>query len=260
MLLQGFVTGVIVGFVISMPPLGPTYFAVIERALRKEFANAVAIGAGAGFLDMFYVLVAFGGVSAIASLLPETVDNFLLEHESRFKFVLALLGCLIVIVYGVKMMMKPKSSQEAVNFAGETPEMAEKVETMESNILRKEQTLGKVFHINTLKNLQSGPVGSFFLGIGFCLSSVTLPASWLAIVGYLKSYGAIDSDFSTGLMLAAGVMIGTTIWFYIMAKLLCKHTDRIKPNFIHKLNFSTGLFLVILGAVILFRISAAVIA
>jgi threonine/homoserine/homoserine lactone efflux protein len=240
-----------------MPPLGPTYFAIIERALRKELANAVAIGAGAGFLDMVYVLVAFGGVSAIASLLPSEVDGFFMKNESFFKMLFAIAGCLIVIAYGIKMMMTSKNKpMKIVNIAGEPPEIAKKVEQIESRILSKERSLGKFFHINRLKELQTGIVANFFLGIGFCLSSVTLPASWLAIVGYLKSYGVIDTNFSTGLMLGLGVFLGTVLFFYLMSRLLSKNTDKIKPNLISKLNFSTGIFLILLGAVILLKISS----
>ncbi len=246
--------GVVVGFVISMPPLGPTYFAVIERALKKQFANAVAIGAGAAFLDMVYVLVAFGGVSAVISLLPEKADRFLLDNENLFKILLAVFGCIIVIVYGLKMMFKSKKS-DLHGIEEELPVMAEKVEEMENKIHEKEERISKFIHLESAGQVHSGVIGSFLLGIGFCLSSVTLPASWLAIVGYLKSYGIIDTSFSSGLMLGLGVLIGTTLWFYLMARLLDKHTDRIKPNFVSRLNFSTGLFLVLLGAVVLIRIS-----
>jgi len=256
LLLQGLITGIVVGFIISMPPLGPTYFAIIERALRKELANAVAIGAGAGFLDMIYVLVAFGGVSAIASLLPYEADEFFLENEYVFKMVLAIGGCVLVILYGIRMLINSRQKPTTIiNIAGETPEIAEKVEQMESRIISKEQKLGKLFHIESIKEVQQGVLGSFLLGIGFCLSSVTLPASWFAIVGYLKSYGVIDSNFSTGLMLGIGVFIGTVLFYYLMSRLLCKHTDKIKPNLVSKLNFSTGLFLIILGTAILFKIS-----
>jgi threonine/homoserine/homoserine lactone efflux protein len=256
LLIQGLITGIIVGFIISMPPLGPTYFAIIERALRKELANAVAIGAGAGFLDMVYVLVAFGGVSAIVSLLPYEVDGFFLKNENLIKTIFAVAGCLVVIAYGAKMLMTSRiKPQRVTNIAGESPEIAEKVEQMESKILSKEESLGKIFHIKQLKEAQQGVVGSFFLGVGFCLSSVTLPASWLAIVGYLKSYGVIDTSFSTGLMLSIGVFIGTVLFFYLMSRLLSKHTDKIKPNLVSKLNFSTGLFLIVLGASVLVKIS-----
>ena len=59
-----------------MPPLGPTYFAIIDRGLKKQLKNAVAIGIGAGFMDMIYILIAYGGVSLIVSLLPDTAHGF----------------------------------------------------------------------------------------------------------------------------------------------------------------------------------------
>jgi len=150
-----------------MPPLGPTYFAIIERALRKELANAVAIGAGAGFLDMVYVLVAFGGVSAIVSLLPYEVDGFFLKNENLIKTIFAVAGCLVVIAYGAKMLMTSRiKPQRVTNIAGESPEIAEKVEQMESKILSKEESLGKIFHIKQLKEAQQGVVGSFFSRCG----------------------------------------------------------------------------------------------
>lgn len=259
MLIQALITGVVVGFIISMPPLGPTYFAIIERALRKEFANAVAIGAGAGFLDMIYVLVAFGGVSAIVSLLPESVHRYFIENEILLQFALGLLGCLIVILYGLKMVLGSRKMKEKGEILEDNAGMHEKVEELELSITKKEAKLGKIFHIDSLKQLQSGVAGSFLLGIGFCLSSVTLPASWLAIVGYLKSYGLIDTAFSTGLLLGLGVFAGTVLWFYVMSRLLTNNSDRIKPDFVIKLNFSTGIFLVLLGVSFLLKISSLIV-
>ena len=56
-------------------------------------------------------------------------------------------------------------------------------------------------------------------------------------------------------MLSIGVFIGTVLFFYLMSRLLSKHTDKIKPNLVSKLNFSTGLFLIVLGASVLVKIS-----
>ena len=80
-----------------MPPLGPTYFLIIDRGLKKEPNKAVAIGVGAGFMDMIYILFAYGGVSVIASFLPEAADNFFRDNEVRLKLYLAIAGCLIII-------------------------------------------------------------------------------------------------------------------------------------------------------------------
>ena len=88
-----------------------------------------------------------------------------------------------------------------------------------------------------------------------CLSSVTLPASWFAAVGYLKSYGIINSNFFTGILLGIGVLIGTSVWFYIMTKLIFRHSDKLKPNVLNKLNFFTGILLIALGIGFIIKLS-----
>lgn len=250
------IIGFAIGFLFSMPPLGPTYFAIIERGLKKQFKNAVAIGVGAGFMDMIYILIAYGGVSIIASLLPEFINSFFLENEDFLKILLAVSGCIVVILYGIKI-MKTKSEimkKEAAEFDQE--KFDKTYETVENVFKKTEKGIEKITHVKAeLEKTHSDIVGSFLIGVVMCLSSVTLPASWFAVVGYLKSYGVIDSNFLTGLSLATGVLIGTSVWFYIMSRFIYKYTDRIKPGLLNKLNFSTGIFLIILGVSFLIKIS-----
>ena len=97
-MITGLVVGLLIGFIFSMPPLGPTYFLIIDRGLKKEPSKAVAIGVGAGFMDMVYILFAYGGVSVIASFLPESADNFFRENEVTLKLYLAIAGCIITMM------------------------------------------------------------------------------------------------------------------------------------------------------------------
>lgn len=251
----GFIVGFAIGFILSVPPLGPTYFAIIERCLNKQLKNAVAIGVGAGFMDMIYILIAYGGVTAIASLLPDSLNKYFFENEELLKMILAFLGCLVVIVYGIKIMRSKSKSldEKAEKFKDE--KFKKKFVKVENVFLKTEIGIDKILHTKVLEEKHNDLVGSFLLGIVMCLSSVTLPASWFATVGYLKSYGIIDSNIFTGVLLAVGVLIGTSVWFYIMTKLITKYKDKIKPDLLNKLNFSTGIFLIILGVVLLIKIS-----
>ena len=243
----GFVVGFAIGFVFSMPPLGPTYFAIIDRALKKQFSNAVAIGAGAAFMDMIYILVAYGGVTAIISLLPDSLIEVFNENEETFKMILAVAGCIVVILYGFKIMRtKGKLTTEKPSKFNEE-NFKRKYGTMEKVIIKTEVGLDKLLHTKALEEKHNVIFSSFLTGIVMCLSSVTLPASWFAAVGYLKSSGIIDSNFLTGILLAVGVLIGTTFWFYLMTKLIFKYSDKLKPALMNKLNFSIGLFLIALG-------------
>lgn len=253
-MITGLVVGFAIGFVFSMPPLGPTYFAIINRALKKQFSNAVAIGVGAAFMDMIYILIAYGGVTAIISLLPESLITIFNENEETFKLILALAGCIVVILYGFKI-MKTKGSlttEKPVNFDEE--KFKKKYSGVEKVFMKTEVGIDKLLHTKALEEKHSEIFGNFMTGVGMCLSSVTLPASWFAAVGYLKSSGIIDSNFLTGFMLSIGVLIGTSVWFYVMTKLIFKHSEKLKPVLMDKLNFSIGIFLMALGAGFLIKV------
>lgn len=255
-MLTGFLVGLAIGFILSMPPLGPTYFAIIDRSLKKELKNAVAIGAGAGFMDMIYILIAYGGVTAIASLFPDSFYEYFLANEETIKSVLAFCGCIVIIVYGLKI-MRTKSNviaKKAEKF--DEIKFKEKYVKVENVFKKTEVGIDRILHTKILEEKHSDLVGSFVIGIVMCLSSVTLPASWFAAVGYLKSYGIIDSNFFTGLLLSIGVLLGTTLWFYIMARVITRNTDKIKPNLLNKLNLTTGIFLIVLGVSFLIKLAS----
>lgn len=243
-----------IGFIFSMPPLGPTYFAIIERGLKKQFNNAVAIGVGAGFMDMIYILIAYGGVTAIVSLLPDSLNKSFTENEEMLKMILAIAGCIVVILYGIKIMRTKGTlvKEKPINFNEE--KFKKKYVKVEKVLKKTEVRLDKLLHTKALEEKHSELFSSFMTGVGMCLSSVTLPASWFAAVGYLKSAGIIDSNFLTGILLAIGVLIGTSVWFYLMTKLIFKYTDKLKPSVLNKLNFSTGIFLIVLGSGFLIKV------
>lgn len=255
-MITGFIAGFAIGFLFSMPPLGPTYFAIIERGLKKEFKNAVSIGVGAGFMDMIYILIAYGGVTAIASMLPESLNKLFLENEEKLKIGLAVAGCLVVILYGVKLVKaKDETITEKTN-QFDNEKFSKKYEKVEHVFKKTEEGIDKILHTKAFEEKHTDLFGSFLIGVVMCLSSVTLPASWFAVVGYLKSYGIIDSYFLTGLLLAVGVLLGTSVWFYLMTKLILKHTEKFKPGVLKKLNFGTGIFLIIIGITFLAKVTS----
>jgi threonine/homoserine/homoserine lactone efflux protein len=237
-----------------MPPLGPTYFAIIERGLKKQFNNAVAIGVGAGFIDMIYILIAFGGVAAIISLLPDSASEFFNENEETFKIVFAFIGCIVVILYGIKIMRTKGEviSEKAASF--DEVKFRQKYDRVEKVLKKTEVGLDKLLKTKKLEKEHSELFSSFMTGVVMCLSSVTLPASWFAAVGYFKGVGLIDSNIFTGILLAIGVLIGTSVWFFLMTKLIFKYTEKISPSVLNKLNLSTGIFLVVLGVGLLIKV------
>ncbi|MCX6165511.1 MAG: LysE family transporter [Ignavibacteriae bacterium] len=250
----GLIVGFIIGFVLSMPPLGPTTFSIIARGFKNEEKEGIAIGVGAAFMDFIYILAAYGGVSIIKTLLPHTVDIFFDTNEKTLKVILTLLGCFVVVFYGFKL-MKMKIFKGNNSTAPLTEDKIEEVvmEKAETKLLKTEKELDRILHTQKLEKGLSGLTGEFLTGILLCLSSVTLPASWFAIVSYLKSYGVIDSKFLSGLALAVGVFIGTAVWFYVIVKFVSKNSHRINPRMLNKINISVGVILILLGVFLLIK-------
>jgi cytochrome c biogenesis protein CcdA len=199
-------------------------------------------------------MAAYGGVSIIKSLLPHSVDVFFDTNENTIKIILTLIGCFVVVFYGFKI-MKMKTFNGNNSNIPLTEDKIEKVvmEKAEPKLIKTEKELDRILHTQKLEKGLKGLTGEFLTGILLCLSSVTLPASWFAIVSYLKSYGVIDSKFLSGLALAIGVLTGTAVWFYVIVKFVSKNSHRINSRMLNKINISVGVILILLGVFLLLK-------
>ena len=103
-MLIGLIAGLITGFLLSMPPMGPTNFAIMAKGFKGERKNGIAIGAGAGFMDMVYILISYGGFALIIGLIPDSVIAFYESNTHIFKIALTSVGCIVVVYYGFKIM------------------------------------------------------------------------------------------------------------------------------------------------------------
>jgi threonine/homoserine/homoserine lactone efflux protein len=252
-LFTGLIYGFILGYLLSMPPMGPTNFAIIAKGFKKDINAGIAIGTGAGFMDFVYILVAFGGVSVILSFVPQSIEIFFSQNEKWLKFIFSVLGCSIVIIYGIKI-MRTKIIEENPDEPITPEEIEEVKEIADEKLLKTKTEIKKIFHRNSLKKNNSSITGGFFTGVLLCLSSVTLPASWFAIVSILKGYGIIDANFFAGFGLAIGVLLGTVAWFYTLVKFISKNSEKIKPATLYKINISVGIILLALGAFLIYQV------
>jgi threonine/homoserine/homoserine lactone efflux protein len=76
LILINLIAGILTGFIVSVPPLGPISFAIISKGFKNEINEGRAIASGAAFMDFFYCLIAFGGISLIISFLPLVLTEF----------------------------------------------------------------------------------------------------------------------------------------------------------------------------------------
>lgn len=247
----GLVVGVITGFLLSMPPIGPTNILVISQGLRNEIKYGVAVGAGAGFMDMIYIIISYGGYALIKGFIPDSVDAFFSEKEMLFNIILTCVGCVVVGVSGFKL-MKTKVIDNRMNDNSEY-EINKQLDEVEGKLEHTKEDITRILHTDILKKDENSLFGGFLKGAFLCVSSVTIPASWFALTGYMKSYGIIDSRFITGFAYSIGVFAGTTFWFWTLVKVISKNTHRVSPKALSKINLGVGITLVILSVFLLYK-------
>ncbi len=237
-----FIAGFLTGFIVSIPPMGPISFAMISKGFKNELREGKAIALGAAFMDFLYCLIAFGGISLIISFFPEAASDLYSRNADTIEIALTFAGCAVVIIYGLKIIRSKDTydkleSEESAKFNAATlraGKLSEKAKLIVTRLKVKE---------NTKPNLY----GLFFMGVLLCMSSITLPASWIALVGYLKGFSFLNSSFWGGLMFSAGAFAGTMGWFYSLLKLITGNKKHINQGTINKLNVIAGIILMILG-------------
>jgi arginine exporter protein ArgO len=244
------ITGVITGFIVSIPPLGPISFALITKGFNNKISDGLSIGAGSAFMDMVYCMIAFGGISLIFSLLPASARIFYNNNINLIQIILTYTGCLIVVLYGIKI------ARTKVTFEEMGSRQIERIsEAKEKAIAVEERAkeFAKQHHVPMASKTSIG--GYFLMGILLCLSSITLPASWIAVVGYLKGYRVINQNMLDGLFFSIGVFLGTFTWFYTLLRLITGNKHRISPSSVNKLNVVAGTILILLGVFLFVKAS-----
>lgn len=247
------IAGIVTGYVVSIPPLGPISFALISKGFKSEISEGMAIGSGAAFMDFVYCMIAFSGISLIVSLLPESVGRLYTENSSAILLVLTYGGCIIVMVYGIVIM------RSKVNYGVMGLQQSGKIEEVKvraEELQEKAAGITEQLHVPVVT--KSNYSGLFIMGILLCLSSITLPASWVAMVGYLKSYKVINASFIGGLLFSAGAAVGTALWFYTLLRLITGNKHRINHQTLSKLNVFAGIILLLLGIFLFVKASITI--
>lgn len=228
------IAGIITGFIVSIPPLGPIAFALISKGFRNEVKEGMAIASGSAFMDMIYALIAFGGISLFISLLPESVESVINGNSNIIQIILTYAGCVVVIVYGLIIM---RTKIDLYKFEAQESKHISRAKDRAAEIAAKS---------HVVKN-GSNIFGQFLMGVMLCISSITLPASWVILVGYVKSFGILDNSILGALIFSGGAFTGTIIWFGLLLRLITGNAHRINKYTVSKLNFYAGIVLIVLG-------------
>jgi threonine/homoserine/homoserine lactone efflux protein len=248
-----FLAGIVTGFIVSIPPLGPIAFAMISKGFKNEIKEGRAIAFGSAFMDFFYCLIAFSGIGLIISVFPSGVAKFYSENVQTIEIVLSFAGCAIVIIYGLKI-MKMRITYNKLE-ADESAKF-DSAFAKANRLRKKAENAAKHLKIPEIK--KSNLLGLFFLGVLLCLSSLTLPASWIAIIGYLKGYHFLNSSFLGGFVFSIGTFAGTFAWYFTLLKLITGNKKRINQTTVNRLNIIAGGILIMLGVFLFVRATVSI--
>jgi threonine/homoserine/homoserine lactone efflux protein len=235
--------GIATGFIVSIPPMGPVAFAMISKGFKNEIKEGRAIALGAAFMDFAYCLIAFSGITLIISIFPSGAADFYTKNTRLIEIALTFAGGAVVIFYGLKI-MRMKITYNTL----ETEESAKLDSALAKANRLKEKAEHVAMHLKVPKIKKSNLIGLFFMGVLLCITSLTLPASWIALIGYLKGYHFLNSSFLGGLIFSIGALAGTFAWYYALLKLITGNKKRINQATVNKLNIIAGVILLALGA------------
>lgn len=252
-MLINYFAGMITGFIVALPPLGPIAFAVIGKGFKNEILEGRAIAIGAAFMDFFYCFIAFTGIVLIISFFPAGAADLYSANARIVELVLTFVGCAIVAFSGWKIL------RTKVTFDKLEADESSKVDSAYTKARKlSEKTEIAAQHLNIPIIKKSNLFGSVFLGVLLCLSSITMPAAWIAIVGYLKGYHFLKSSFLGGLVFSVGAFSGSFSWYFTLLKLITGNKKRIHPTTISTLNIIAGVILLMLSVLLLVKAIVAV--
>ena len=241
-MLVNLIAGTLTGFIVSIPPMGPLAFAVISKGFKNEIKEARAIAWGSSFVDFVYCLIAFSGIALILSIFPSGAAHLYAENAHLIETMLTFAGCAGAIIYGLKI-KKLKISYDQLQ--AEESAKFDSAAAKANRLREKAESAARRLKIPEIK--KSNLLGLFFMGVLLCISSLALPASWIAIIGYLKGYNFLNSSFLGGLLFSLGALAGTLAWYYTLLTLITGNKRRINETTVNKLNIVAGMILLTLG-------------
>ncbi len=88
---------------------------------------------------------------------------------------------------------------------------------------------------------------NFSLGFLLCLTNPLAIAFWVVTLSLLFSYGLIRTDLSDKLGFVAGMALGTSLWFFSLARVVAWRRQTLTDKTIRRISIATGILLVLIG-------------
>lgn len=227
---MSFFNGLLFGLTLQLA-VGPVFFAVIHKAIREGFAEAVKMVGGVALVDAFYIGVSFSGVSALLNIW------FL-------KKVVFWGGALVLIFLGSRYFKRKEPRrdlpQEAGISRGEPPGDAG-------------PHVG--IHLEIPRGISAG-YSSLLYGIKLTLTNPLTIIFWSGVFGALIGSGKLAG--LTNLILFSSGCVAATLLFLTLFSLIGESlmrwlTPKTRRAGARYLDYGVGAFLILFGILMFFK-------
>jgi len=193
-LLQSLLAGVLCGLVVSVP-VGPVNLTVINQALRRGFSAGFLMGLGAICADAVYASLVLWGHSSI--LMTPRIFGI-----PRRNIVLGVrIGAVIAIAaLGIRYLLFRAERLDASEAAAER--------------------LDERWHHPR----------SFFLGFALTITNFMLLVVWATLITVIFAHEWVTPKLASRLLCIAGVLVGGSIWFSLVAFFVSRAQRRVKTQ------------------------------
>ena len=221
------ILGLAVGYILAIPP-GPIGMASVRMGLREGWRPSFRLALGAGLLDMLYCGVAMWASAAVVALLSSL--------QGSTSWVLIAMQLFIVagmIGFGV------------IQF---------REQPIDPNAEPEEQ----VRPTSLLSRLSAR--GPFLVGVGFAVANLANPTfvpALMAMTTFMQQLNLFASTLANAVAFSLGFGIGNTAWLLTLVRLVITFRRKMTPIFIHRLQQSSGLALILFGVVTGYRVIAS---
>lgn len=220
-MLISLVSGIIVGFILALPP-GPVGVTAIKMALDHGKRNALITALGTTMMDFIFCFLAVFATSAIISL----VDTFAEEYPVA---VLVFQFTVITAIFAYGFLLRKNKEEK---------EELQKLKTFK--------------FIDYLKHR-----GPFLLGFAVALANIANP-TFLGSISYvsmlMQKWAFINNSVIGRTIYSLGFGLGTFLWLSILIRIIVFYKPRMSEDMILKIKRFAGLTLIGVGTLLGYRV------
>ena len=229
-MLEALIVGLVVGFVLAIPP-GPIGVAVVKKAVEHKFRAGGELAFGASLMDGVYALAASFTSSTIVSALGDAVTK---NRKVALGFQVVCVVVLVVL---------------AVRYWRAAPASAPDSQRLEA---------AERAHTERARRL--GLRRPIFVGLLIALTNLASPTflpSLVFLSGYLGSAGWLPAGALARFAFALGFSAGTFAWFLVLLRALHGMREKLTSKVTAGMNRFAGGAFIVFAAVLAARVAVA---